>query len=284
VLGIIYSGLQVGNVLAYFISPYILDAAGWEGLFEIYGTVGILWLALWLSPIIKDKPETENALLAEVLPQKSLRESLSAIPWAQVFGSKEVRAISVAHSVGNFGMYINLAWVPTYYSSHFGLSAGESSVNSIAPWVCAAVCSSLAGGAADALLSRGISRTTVRRFMQSVALLVPAAAMLFLGLEPTLDPQETELCFVVACSASALGVAGFGSSVQDVCRSSKLTSLLYSVTSAPAVLCGSLGVYGTGLLLDAYQDWTLVFTATAAVYAIGAYYYATNYEAKKIFE
>ena len=58
-LGLVLSGLQVGNVCAYVASPTILDSFNWNGLFEIYGAVGFLWLLLWV-PIAQDNPSPTN--------------------------------------------------------------------------------------------------------------------------------------------------------------------------------------------------------------------------------
>jgi hypothetical protein len=90
--------------------------------------------------------------------------------------------------------------------------------------------------------------------------------------------------FIVAIASASACVAGYGASVQDVCNNPKLASTLYGITSTPAVLLGSLGVYLTGIVLDATgQDWDLVFRGLAGIYFLGAAYYATNYEAKKMF-
>ena len=72
--------------------------------------------------------------------------------------------------------------------------------------------------------------------------------------------------------------------MQDVCKSSKYISIVYSLTSAPAVLVGSVGVYLTGLVLDRTHSFSLVFQGTSLVYLLGAVFYALNYEAKKIIE
>jgi hypothetical protein len=62
------------------------------------------------------------------------------------------------------------------------------------------------------------------------------------------------------------------------------SNLLMNLTPAPAVLFGSVGVYLTGVVLDASnQSWELVFRGTAVIYCLGAAYYATQYEAKKLF-
>ena len=270
-------------------SPALLSTYNWDGLFEIYGALGLLWLSFWI-PFAKDYPtgfgpssSSTSSSLAST-SKDVIAPIKSDVPWGQIMKSKEIIAISMAHCVQNFGLYITLAWLPTYYKTHFGLSTKDSSLNSVAPWVLGALFSFLAGTIADNLIEAGWERTFVRKLFQTIALIIPALAMSFLAFYPALDVFQTETCFAVACSGASFNVAGFGASVQDVCKSSKLISIVYSVTSAPAVVCGSLGVYGTGMLLDIYHDWSLVFTIIAGVYVFGAFFYNSFYTARKIID
>lgn len=307
-LGLVLSGLQVGNVCAYVASPTILDSFNWNGLFEIYGAVGFLWLILWV-PIAQDNPSRvianelgiavaddvtidEQGKRINVQPKSSQNEStliesikknLVTVPWGEIVRSKEIRAITIAHAVQNFGLYINLAWLPSYFSQKYHLGVTDSSLSSVLPWIVAAVVGSGSGYAADQFLQKGVDKTLIRKIAQTFALVVPAITLLQLSVAKDLTSTDAIGYFTVACASASSCVAGFGSSVQDVCKNPKLVSTLYGVTSAPAVLFGSLGVYLTGVVLDNTQSWELVFRGTAFIYFLGAAYYATQYEAKKLF-
>lgn len=56
------------------------------------------------------------------------------------------------------------------------------------PWLVMAVGSSLSGLLADTLVARGMSVTRVRKYVQTVAFLVPAAALIGLS-QPGLSPK-----------------------------------------------------------------------------------------------
>jgi MFS transporter, ACS family, solute carrier family 17 (sodium-dependent inorganic phosphate cotransporter), other len=295
-LGAVLSGLQVGNVFAYVASPTILDLYNWNGLFEIYGAVGLLWVILW-SPLAQDNPSSVVAskviTKGRDLPNPSsggtsaallaLKSSVESVPWRDIIGSKEIRAITVAHAVQNFGLYINLAWLPSYFSQKYQFGVTDSSLSSVLPWIVAAVVGSSSGYLADTFLQRGVDKTVIRKVAQTFALVVPAVTLLELSTATDLTSSDAIGYFTIACASAASCVAGFGSSVQDVCKNPKLVSTIYGVTSAPAVLFGSLGVYLTGVVLDSTQSWELVFRGTAVVYFLGAAFYASQYEAKKLF-
>ena len=261
---------------------------------------------LWL-PIAKDNPETPadcypyDCNLDDMNEQLELQanikvdsiqsayifveEKLNTIPWKEMTSSKEIKAIAIAHGAQNFGLYINLAWLPSYFNQRYGLSVSDSALSSVLPWVAGAVCGTLAGFGADYLLSKGIEKTKIRKISQTLALVLPAICLMSLSIFKDGMTSEVAITyFVAACAFASICVAGFGSSVQDICQNPKLTSTVYGLTSVPAVLFGSLGVYATGVVLDTTnQSWELVFQGTAVVYILGAIYYNMNYEAKKLF-
>jgi MFS transporter, ACS family, solute carrier family 17 (sodium-dependent inorganic phosphate cotransporter), other len=297
VLGIILSGFQLGTVGAYLGSPIILKYASWAGIFVAFGMMGFLWIALWY-PFAADYPNGMRARegdggskkekqwneysFTEFVENYSAR--LRAIPWRQIVDSKQLKAIAIAHGVQNFGLYINLAWLPSYFNQQYGLSTDQSALSSVGPWVGGAILGSLAGYASDKLEEQGFDRTKIRISAQSIALTVPAITLLLLSTTSAITAESASVYFVTATASAAICVAGFGSSIQDICKSSKLAPILYGITSVPAVLMGSSGVYLTGLLLDSFHNWNIVFQAVSLVYLLGALYYATNYTAEKSFD
>lgn len=58
----------------------------------------------------------------------------------------------------------------------------------------------------------------------------------------------------------------------------------YGASSALSVIVGSLGTFGTGVILDQYHDWTWVYGIAAGVYVAGAALFAGMYKAHKIFD
>ena len=50
VVALLTSGLQAGTILAYLCTPKLIETTGeWRSVFEIYGALGIVWIAAWLS-------------------------------------------------------------------------------------------------------------------------------------------------------------------------------------------------------------------------------------------
>lgn len=58
----------------------------------------------------------------------------------------------------------------------------------------------------------------------------------------------------------------------------------YGASSALSVIVGSLGTFGTGVILDQAHDWSWVYGIAAGVYVAGAALFAGMYKAQKIFD
>lgn len=67
-----------------------------------------------------------------------------------------------------------------------------------------AVGSMTAGLLADALIARGLSVTRARKAIQSVAFLIPAAALAVLA-NPAISPRAAVACLTVALGTTSLG-------------------------------------------------------------------------------
>ena len=148
----IFSGFSMGTILAYMISPIILENFGWKTLFFIYGAAGSFWLIPWLAFAVDTPQEAINSRLvsgvkgvkvAEMKDQslgQVLRESLDdarntilSAPLLDMCKSKGVQAMAIAHAASNWGLYNNLAWSPTFYAEQYGLNVKESAFFSILP-------------------------------------------------------------------------------------------------------------------------------------------------------
>ena len=58
----------------------------------------------------------------------------------------------------------------------------------------------------------------------------------------------------------------------------------YGASSALSVIVGSLGTFGTGVILDQAHDWSWVYGIAAGVYVAGAVLFAGMYKSHKIFD
>jgi sugar phosphate permease len=221
---------------------------------------------------------------------------LQSAPWGDFVKSKGVWGMTLAHAAKNWELYNLLAWTPTFFSEQYGLNVKESALFSVVPSVCGMVGGLTAGNVADYVLlkleqdetdgkSNDEKRTQVRKTVQSIALLGPAVCLFLLS---NLPEHATTAQFLLggAVGLQAFDVAGFGAATQDK-AGPRWSGLLYSLTSLPGVLVGSISVSVTGKILDAVSDgtgWVSVFQLNAAICAAGALCFVVLYDSKKEFE
>lgn len=62
-----------------------------------------------------------------------------SIPWKKLLSKPAVWAIIVAHFCHNWGLFILLTWMPTYYKQVLGLNLAKSGLFSVLPWLAMAV-------------------------------------------------------------------------------------------------------------------------------------------------
>ena len=225
------------------------------------------------------------------MPSSSAFEETVAVlkeaPWKKLASSKAVWAMAVAHAANNWGLYINLSWTPTFYAEQYGLSIKDSALLSILPSIAGAAGGLLAGSSADYIIERiggGVDeRTAVRKAFQAVALLGPAICLFTLANEMPSAPFAAQLLLTGAIGMQAFSCAGYGAATQE--KAAKWSGLLYSVTSLPGVIFGSIGVALTGDILDKTdQDWSNVFGLVALVDVVGALAFLVLYNSKREFD
>jgi ACS family sodium-dependent inorganic phosphate cotransporter len=246
----------------------IVLSLGWPAVFYMSGTLGVLWLVIWLFKAA-DVPEQcagvtapELAMIQADRPQAPLAES---IPWAAILREKSVWAIVIAHVCNNFGGYIILLWLPSYLHKTFAIPMERLGNYSIIPWIAAFCVGNLSGWIADGLRKRGMTMTGVRKLMQGAAFILGAAAMLLL---PLADSVLLATALVtIAIGGGAFGVAGFAANHLDIAP--QYAGILMGLSNTFAQLPGIVGVALTGFIVNVTHSFAGAFYLIALINMVG---------------
>jgi hypothetical protein len=76
---------------------YCVCSYSWEGVFWIYGALGLLWLALW-APLAKDTPPRAHALQVA----QAQAAALPAAPSPAALGGAKEEAFDAAQVLGEY--------------------------------------------------------------------------------------------------------------------------------------------------------------------------------------
>lgn len=167
-LGTIFTGFHCGNLVGLAVSPAIIAAHGWSALFLSFGFLGAPLLALWQGAM----PSTARLLTAppagaaqcqhsETGPASGGQRRPASV--GSFLKQPAVLAIVVANFVNHWGYFIYLSWIPSFFSSMYGLDLKRSAFMAFVPWIAMAVGSSFAGVLADSLVSRWPVRTRINQ-------------------------------------------------------------------------------------------------------------------------
>jgi ACS family sodium-dependent inorganic phosphate cotransporter len=244
------------------VTGWLVREYGWALPFYLFGAIGLVWYAAWHFLARDDAPRASSSVASSQTAHR-------AIPWGQLLRLPAVWAIIVSHFASNWGLYVLLAWMPTYFKSTFGVSLASAGVLSAAPWLVNFVAANLAGAWADRMLRDGLSAGYVRKLMQTIAL--GGSAVFLLLLTQATTPLAAVLIMCGATGTAACAMSGFAPNCFDIAP--KYADVIWGISNTFATLPGIVGIYVTGWLVDRTGTFGAPFVLTAAVSLFGAVFY-----------
>jgi len=261
-VGTAFMGFHSGTIIGLLVSPPIIMKFGWQGLFLTYGLLAIPTLVLWRTLVPTPKPAPDAA--AEVA--KGSAESSEDAGMGRLLREPAIWAIIIANTCNHWNYFIYLNWLPTYFYQALGVNLKASTLYSVGPWVAMAVFSYVAGFAADRLVNSGVSVTLVRKLMQTISFLGPAACLWPIA-AGSLPPAGVLACFTSALALASFGQAGFIPNMQDVAP--RHAGRLFGLCNTAGSLAGILGTAATGVIVQQTGSWQPVFYIMVALYVVG---------------
>ncbi len=277
------SGIPLGTVFALIVTPIVVEALGWEWAFYIFGAVGVAWFLLWQARATSrpaDHPAVTAAELEEIERGMAPQVEGAAVPWRALLSSMPVWAIIVAHFCNNWSLYVLLSWLPTFVNKGLGVDYSAVGWVTMIPHIGSFVFLNLAGSAADRLIARGMDVGRVRKLMQLIGFGGIAASLAVVG-----HVHTVWMAIAIMTTGSALGAfvtGGFAVNHMDIAP--KHAGTLMGITNTAGTIPGIIGVYVTGVILEATQSWALVFSVAAGVTLVGLVFFLVFSSGRKLFD
>jgi MFS transporter, ACS family, hexuronate transporter len=238
--GIFNSGSTIGVVLAPPLIAAIVLNLGWRFAFGIIGSVGFVWLVLWLTtyrtPVVAAEP---------VLPTIPVRTLLRMrFVWAMIFSKMFLDP----------AWYFYVFWFPEYLKHAHGFDLAAIGRYAWIPFVVAAMGNLLGGYLSPALMRRGVEIARARK----AAITFCALLMLF-PIPAVLSPSPW-----VATACVAIAMAGYtGANVTQLA----LTADAFPKGSVASVWgFASTGAGFGGMLFTLIAGWVIQHVSYAAVF------------------
>lgn len=268
-LGVSFTGFHLGSLMGLILSPLILLNFGWRTLFFIFGALGAPLLALWIAMVPQKPAQAQDGTPAEAAGYRETRSPrlpVKDINVMTLLSHPATWAIITVNIVNHWGYFIYLNWMPTFFFKVLDLDLKASSFLSFLPWLMMALGSSLAGLLADGLIARGVTVVATRKLVQTVAFLVPAAALLVLSLSTSLSHGLAVACMTLALGTTSLGQAGFVANMSDIAP--QHAGQMFGLCNTFGSLSGLIGVTAVGFVVEKTGSFNTVFQLTAVMYVV----------------
>src|SRR5688500_15930278 len=125
--GIFNSGTNIGAVMAPLSVPYITEVWGWKWAFLITGSIGFIWVVLWL--MYYETPAKHKKLLkpefdyihgdAEDIADELKKEE--KVSWFRLLGFKQTWAFVMGKFLTDPIWWFYLFWLPDFLESEYGI-------------------------------------------------------------------------------------------------------------------------------------------------------------------
>lgn len=281
-IGILFSTIPLGSVFALLATPWIVTHYGWEMGFYAFGALGFVWWFFWhkyaaRSPELHPRITTEELKLIQGEAQAS---DAAPTPMKTMLKTPAVWAIIVGHFCANWGSYVLLAWMPTYINKGLGVDFASVGIFTMIPSLFSFLALNAGGWIADYQIRRGTNKTRVRKVMQSVGFGGFAAVLAVVGYV-----ESIPLAIALMSLGNVFGGAmsgGFGVNHLDIAP--RGAGVIMGLSNTAGTLPGIIGVYVSGLILQATGSWALVFQTAAGVLTFGLVFYLIFAKAEKLFD
>ena len=282
-IGILFSTIPLGSVFALVATPWIVINYGWEVSFYAFGAVGFVWWLFWYR-FVESTPEQHPKVSAQELQlirgsdeadTDSTQPAIKAL-----LRTPAVWAVIVGHFCANWGTYVLLAWMPTYIYKGLGVDFAAVGVFTMIPAFFSFLALNAGGWLADNLIGRGFNKTHMRKSMQAIGFGGSAAVLAVVGYV-----ESVPLAIALMSLGNVFGGAmagGFGVNHLDIAP--KGAGVIMGLSNTAGTLPGIIGVYISGMILEATGSWALVFQTASGVLLFGLVFYVIFASAEKRFD
>jgi ACS family hexuronate transporter-like MFS transporter len=172
--GIFNAGTNIGAIITPLIVPWIVKRWGWRGAFVGIGSLGFVWLVLWL--LIYRKPEDHPSVSQTELDyiRSDPAEPTGKTKWASLLPLRQTWAFAVGKFLTDPVWWFYLFWVPGFLQSKHGLALTGIGIPIMVIYVISDVGSVAGGWLSSSLIKSGNSVNGARK----IAMLICAIGVI----------------------------------------------------------------------------------------------------------
>jgi MFS transporter, ACS family, aldohexuronate transporter len=262
--GIFNAGTNTGAIITPLVVPWIALTWGWPWAFIATGSLGFLWLVLWLalyrSP--ETHPRVSGAELAHIHSDPA-ESAGAAVPWIRFLGYRQTWAFAVGKLLADPIWWFYLYWLPKFLDAQYGIKLAQVALPLIVVYLVADVGSVGGGWLSGALIKRGWTVNRARK----TAMLIMALLIVPTALAPLAGSMWTAVLIVsVAAAAHQAWSANVYTLASDMFPRAAVGSVV-GIGAFAGAMGGVLFQRATGRILEANgNDYTPIFLICGLAY------------------
>jgi len=266
--GIFNCGTNVGATLVPLVVPWIAVTIGWQWAFLFTGGFSLTWLIVWWMTYKSPELDTKVGAVELAHIRSDPAEPSKRVPWIKLMAYRQTWALVIGKGLTDPVWWFLLFWLPSYFTSAFGMKLTGLALPLVVIYNAAAV-GSIGGGWLPAQgVKLGLSVKVARR----LAMLLCAVTVMPIMLIGTIHSLWLAIAIIsVAVAAhqgwsaniftlasdmfprsavgSATGFAGFGGAIGGIAAASIVSHALDRYHSYSGLFIGAGLAYITALLI-----------------------------------
>ncbi|XP_070210035.1 vesicular glutamate transporter 1-like [Littorina saxatilis] len=264
---IFITGVYTAPALSFVLTSTCLCYVSWNSIFYIYGSLGLVWSAVWLSQFY-DIPQQHPRLPADQRLYHSthgdaVRNSsvavLKGIPWRPILKSPTVWSIFLGSLGRNLIFSAMVVEQPQYFLDAFNMNTADIGLLATVPHIGLSVTCLLGGIISDRLLRCGVPITWTRKLAFTTGTLIEGLCLV--GLFFTREWTTAFLLLSLGVSIGGVATAGYIPLAVDIApQYAGVITGLSQLGSAGAIISTVLAstMTGTAKTIESWQRLFLI--------------------------
>ena len=284
VQGVFFAGAHLVGGLTPVMVLWMLTFLTWRQIFFCFGTIGLVWVAIWYT-WFRDDPSMHPGVNADELRtivQQRLPDSGhaggGARYWRSLIGSRNMIALSIMYIPNCMIFYFCITWLPTYLKQRHGFDAGSLGLFAGLPLLVSMPGDLLGGVATDRLVAR-VGLRLGRTGLGAAAYVIAGIALLVAARSSTPVLAASLIAAATGLTMFTLGAAW--GTVIEVGR--EHVSVVGATMNSTGNLAAMLNPLIVAYSVQWFGNWDVPLYLMGGLFLVGAFCWTLVDPAKPVF-
>lgn len=277
--GIFHAGIFISIALTTPLVAWVVVHAGWRPSFFIFGSLGFIWLALWLKWFQPPEscswlPESERQYILATRdggPARASSGVAQKMGFAQsllpLLRQKTVWGLFITQGCTNYMNYLFLSWLPSYLVQARGMNLMKAGIFTAVPYLIGGVIEMTMGKVSDKILTPERLKQGKRRNQVALFLILTSVVLLI----NTVNNEYAIIAIitvVMACNTSVLML--MFTLTSDLIEDTRVAGTVFAMLLLGGNVLGIFAPIVTGYIVKATGRFDSAFAIAGGLAVIGA--------------